>query len=197
MVRNPFHTEPAYRPGSASSRVGAYWALDQPRPPVSGWMPTCLRTSPVPRSPRPGRGAGAAGRRPWRDRALPGLALAVSAALRPAGYTHARQPRAASPSRRICQRALYSCRQLPSVMFSNTTPRPLLCEQAGLGHYAAKTTVLKHSRLQAGFLSPSFLPPPPGCSQRGAPPEPTGRCSQGTDTELLPSLRGFTGEKNL
>jgi hypothetical protein len=86
---------------------------------------------------------------PWRS------PEPATAALSPAGDTHARQPRAAPPSRRICQRALYSCRQLPSVMFSNTTPRPLLCEQAGLGH-SAKKTVLKDAQLQAGFPQRAF-----------------------------------------
>lgn len=100
----------------------------------------------------------------------------ATAALRPAGDTHARQPRAAPPSRRICQRALYSCRQLPSVMFSNTTPRPLLCEQAGFGQYAKKT-VLKDAQLQAGFPQRPFSLLS-GCSQCGAAPRPTGRSLQ-------------------
>lgn len=40
-------------------------------------------------------------------------------------------------------------------MFSNTTPRPLLCEQAGFGQYAKKT-VLKDAQLQAGFPQRPF-----------------------------------------
>lgn len=81
-------------------------------------------------------------------------------------------------------------------MFSNTTPRPLLCEQAGLGH-SAKKTVLKDAQLQAGFpqrpfsLSASWVLPVRGCAPAYK------QVLTGTDTKLLPSLRGFTGEKNL
>lgn len=158
-------------------------------------MPICLGTSPAPRSPRPSGQIRAQVQRggdlgetvpfpswPWWSPEQ------ATAALLPAGDTHARQSRAAPPSRRICQRALYSCRQLPSVMFSNTTPRPLLCEQAGLGH-SAKKTVLKDAQLQAGVrsLSASWVLPVRAYRQ----------VLTGTDKKLLPSLRGFTGEKNL
>lgn len=181
--------------------MGACRALHQPPPPT---VDACLpRDITCPQEPIVGSGRRCGGavtlERPCPSRfGLGSLPSHLCPAPAPqAAPTPAQQPRAVPPSWRICQCALYRCRQLPSVMFSNTTPRPLLYEQAGLGRKLRQEDSFKGRSLASRLPAASFLSRPPGCFQCGAAPGSTGSCLQGTGTKLLSSLREFTGEKNL
>lgn len=155
-------------------------------------MPTCLETSPS--SPGAHRQVGAQVQQgsdlgetaPFR--AWPWQSLEPLTALHPPLRRH---PRPAAPRRqsgRICQRALYSCRQLPSVMFSNTTPRPPP-PRASRPRSLRQEDSFKGRSVASRLPAASFLSQPPGCSQYGPACTPglqAGACRNGRNAPPFP-----------